>query len=161
MRVHSHIRTLVCLGRLLRFTTFRELGAGSVYFIRLHLVFLWVCASLSVCFSALFGHQVKGHRTDLKLCRTCEIYRPPRAVHCSECNNCVGIVLLHTIHCLGMQTHAIASVLCCYTRHCLAMHAHAIASVLYCYTRQCLATHVSPTPGVAHTPRIAHHKLMQ
>jgi len=33
--------------------------------------------------------KVKGTGHDLKLCKTCNIYRPPRATHCGECDNCV------------------------------------------------------------------------
>lgn len=32
---------------------------------------------------------VGGQATKLKFCRTCFIYRPPRAVHCVDCNVCV------------------------------------------------------------------------
>jgi len=33
--------------------------------------------------------EVNGVRISLKWCRTCKIFRPPRAAHCSECNVCV------------------------------------------------------------------------
>lgn len=33
--------------------------------------------------------EVNGVRIPLKWCRTCKIFRPPRAAHCSECNVCV------------------------------------------------------------------------
>ena len=32
---------------------------------------------------------IRGHLLDLKFCYTCDIFRPPRASHCSKCDNCV------------------------------------------------------------------------
>ncbi len=34
-------------------------------------------------------HLVHGKTVQLKYCDTCKIYRPPRAVHCGLCDNCV------------------------------------------------------------------------
>ena len=32
---------------------------------------------------------IRGHLYDLKYCLQCDLFRPPRASHCRECNNCV------------------------------------------------------------------------
>jgi hypothetical protein len=35
---------------------------------------------------------IKNTSYSLKYCETCKIYRPPRASHCRQCDNCVGKV---------------------------------------------------------------------
>ncbi|KAK3581653.1 hypothetical protein CHS0354_033411 [Potamilus streckersoni] len=33
--------------------------------------------------------EIKGRKLKLTFCHTCQMFRPPRASHCSRCNNCV------------------------------------------------------------------------
>ncbi|KAI8083903.1 DHHC palmitoyltransferase-domain-containing protein [Thamnidium elegans] len=67
---------------------------------------------------------IKGVQVRLKYCETCYIYRPPRASHCKQCDNCVENEDHHCIwlnNCIGKRNYTAfftfivcCTVLCCY-----------------------------------------------
>jgi len=48
-----------------------------------------VQAEIDACAASQRTVEINGATIPLKWCRTCHIFRPPRAAHCAECNVCV------------------------------------------------------------------------
>jgi len=82
-------------------------------------------AEADACAASQRSIEVNGVQVPLKWCRTCRIFRPPRAAHCSECNVCVEKFDHHCPwmgQCIGRRNYRfflgfVISVvaLCCYT----------------------------------------------
>ena len=44
---------------------------------------------------------VEGHEVPVAKCRTCNVFKPPRSFHCSDCNACIEV---HDHHCPWVGT---------------------------------------------------------
>ncbi|KAL3868550.1 hypothetical protein ACJMK2_041351 [Sinanodonta woodiana] len=52
--------------------------------------------------------EVKGRQFKIRFCDTCQMFRPPRASHCSQCNSCVDEFDHHCPvvgNCVGKRNH--------------------------------------------------------
>lgn len=49
----------------------------------------WINGSMSLKIPRTRDVVINGHIVRVKYCETCLLFRPPRASHCSICNNCV------------------------------------------------------------------------
>lgn len=100
--------------------------------------------------------HIRNQTVDLKYCDTCRIYRPPRASHCRQCDNCVGKPCLTLHHYLFFQLSLMLMSLienedhhCVWLNNCIGRRNYRsffifinTASILCLYTLICSIVHV-------------------